>query len=149
MPGSSGARQDGASTSTDRGHVDGTGAELPAGPRPYWREVVGLLPDLGRLLRSLSRDPRVPWHAKIVAGAAALYVASPVDLLPDVVPGVGGVDDLVAVLIAVRRLVTAAGYDVVREHWTGSDDGFGALIVLAGVGTARRPLAAAEGEDDR
>lgn len=79
----------------------------------------------------------MPWHAKAIAGAAALYVASPVDLLPDVVPGVGGVDDLVAVLVAVRRLVTAAGYDVVREHWTGTDDGFGAVIVLAGVGTSR------------
>lgn len=88
-------------------------------------------------MRSLSNDPRVPWHAKAIAGAAALYVASPVDLLPDVLPGVGGVDDLLAVLLAVRRLVTAAGYDVVREHWTGSDDGFGVLIVLAGVGTSR------------
>jgi uncharacterized membrane protein YkvA (DUF1232 family) len=101
-----------------------------------------MLPDLGRLLRSLSRDPRVPWHAKAIAAGAALYVASPVDLLPDVVPGVGGVDDLVAVLIAVRRLVSAAGYDVVREHWTGTDDAFGVLIVLAGVGTARPPKAA-------
>ncbi len=80
----------------------------------------------------------MPWHAKATAAAAALYVASPIDLLPDVVPGVGGVDDLAAVLFAVRRLVTAAGYDVVREHWTGTDDGFGVLIVLAGVGTARR-----------
>lgn len=99
-----------------------------------------MLPDLGRLLRSLARDPRVPWHAKAVAAGAAMYVASPVDLLPDVVPGVGGVDDLLAVLVAVRRLVTAAGYDVVREHWTGTDDGFGVVIVLAGVGTARPRL---------
>jgi hypothetical protein len=53
------------------------------------------------------------------------------------VPSVGGVDDLLAVLIAVRRLITTAGYDVVREHWTGTDDGFGVLIVLAGVGTSR------------
>jgi uncharacterized membrane protein YkvA (DUF1232 family) len=101
-----------------------------------------MLPDVGRLLRALSRDPRVPWHAKVVAAAAAVYVASPVDLLPDVIPHVGGVDDLLAVLLAVRRLVTAAGYDVVREHWTGTDDGFGVLIVLAGVGTSRpqRPI---------
>jgi uncharacterized membrane protein YkvA (DUF1232 family) len=96
-----------------------------------------MLPDLGRLLRSLARDPRVPWHAKAIAASAAIYVASPVDLLPDVIPGVGGVDDLLAVLVAVRRLVAAAGYDVVREHWTGTDDAFGLVIVLAGVGTAR------------
>jgi uncharacterized membrane protein YkvA (DUF1232 family) len=110
---------------------------MPAGPRPLWREAVAMLPDLGRLLRSLSQDPRVPWHAKLVAAGSALYVASPVDLLPDVIPGVGGVDDLLAVLVAVRQLVATAGYDVVREHWTGTDDGFGVLIVLAGVGTAR------------
>jgi uncharacterized membrane protein YkvA (DUF1232 family) len=96
-----------------------------------------MLPDLGRLLRSLARDPRVPWHAKAIAAGAAVYVASPVDVLPDVIPGVGGVDDLLVVLVAVRRLVAAAGYDVVREHWTGTDDGFGVVIVLAGVGTAR------------
>lgn len=104
-----------------------------ARPRSWWREAVALLPDLGRLLRSLSRDHRVPWHAKALAGAAAVYVASPVDLLPDVIPGVGGLDDLLFVLFAVRRLVAAAGYDVVREHWTGTDDGFSVLIVLAGV----------------
>lgn len=118
------------------------GEAVSAGPRPLWREAVGLLPDLGRLLRSLSRDRRVPWHAKAVAAAAAAYVASPIDLLPDVVPYVGGVDDLIAVLIAVRRLITTAGYDVVREHWTGTDDGFGVLIVLAGVGTSRHRRAA-------
>lgn len=103
-----------------------------------------MLPDVGRLLRSLGRDPRVPWHAKAVAGAAAVYVASPIDLLPDVIPKVGGVDDLAVVLLAVRRLITAAGYDVVREHWTGTDDAFGVLIVLAGVGTSR-PRPGAEG----
>jgi uncharacterized membrane protein YkvA (DUF1232 family) len=107
-----------------------------------------MLPDVGRLLRSLSRDRRVPWHAKAVAAAAAVYVASPIDLLPDVIPKVGGVDDLAAVLIAVRRLITAAGYDVVREHWTGTDDGFGVLIVLAGVGTSRHPRPDAEAAVD-
>jgi uncharacterized membrane protein YkvA (DUF1232 family) len=107
-----------------------------------------MLPDLGRLLRSLSRDPRVPWHAKAVAAGAAFYVASPVDLLPDVIPGVGGVDDLLAVLVAVRQLVATAGYDVVREHWTGTDDGFGVLIVLAGVGTARPSKVARADRDD-
>jgi uncharacterized membrane protein YkvA (DUF1232 family) len=108
-----------------------------------------MLPDLGRLLQSLSRDPRVPWHAKAVAAGAGLYVASPLDLLPDVIPGVGGWDDLLVVLVAVRQLVTTAGYDVVREHWTGTDDGFGVLIVLAGVGTARPPAVGRRRRADR
>jgi uncharacterized membrane protein YkvA (DUF1232 family) len=110
---------------------------LPSGwkhvDRSLAREAVALLPDLGRLLRALVRDPRVPVRAKIVAGAAAAYVASPVDLLPDVLPTVGGLDDLVVVILAVRHLVGTAGYDLVRELWTGTQDGFSMLIVLAGV----------------
>lgn len=102
-------------------------------PTRWSREAVTLLPDLGRLLRALVADPRVPRRAKLVAGAAAAYVASPVDLLPDLVPSVGGVDDVVIVLAAIRYLVAAAGYDLVRELWTGNDAGFSLVIVLAGV----------------
>ena len=101
-------------------------------PRPLWRESIAVLPDLGRLLRSLVADPRVPRRAKLVAGTAIAYVAGPVNLLPDVLP-MGGVDDVVVVLLAVRYLVATAGYDLVRELWTGTDDGFGVVIVLAGV----------------
>jgi uncharacterized membrane protein YkvA (DUF1232 family) len=141
--GSAGARAD-ASTS----EVDGStpqrggstsdqagGGSGPAGWRPtrWSREAIDLLPDLGRLLRELVNDERVPRRAKIVAGAAAAYVASPVDLLPDVIPTVGGIDDLVVVLGAVRYLVATAGYDLVRELWTGNDAGFSLVIVLAGV----------------
>jgi uncharacterized membrane protein YkvA (DUF1232 family) len=102
-------------------------------PRPWWREGIALLPELGRLLRSLSQDPRVPWHAKAIVAGAGVYVASPIDLVPDVIPGVGGIDDLIVVVLALRRLVAAAGYDVVREHWTGTDDGFTLLIILSGM----------------
>jgi uncharacterized membrane protein YkvA (DUF1232 family) len=94
---------------------------------------VALLPDLGRLLRALVADPRVPRRAKIVAAAAAGYVASPIDLLPDAVPKLGGLDDLLVVVAAVRYLVATAGYDLVRELWTGNDAGFSLVIVIAGV----------------
>jgi uncharacterized membrane protein YkvA (DUF1232 family) len=124
------------------GVVTRAGAEDPrdpaAGPAA-WRptrwssEGLHLLPDLARLLRALVNDPRVPRRAKVVAAASAAYVASPIDLLPDVIPTVGGVDDLVVVLGAVRYLVATAGYDLVRELWTGNDAGFSMVIVLAGV----------------
>jgi uncharacterized membrane protein YkvA (DUF1232 family) len=102
-------------------------------PTRWSREAIALLPDLARLLRALVADPRVPRRAKLVAAAAVGYVASPVDLLPDVIPTVGGVDDLVVVLGAVRYLVATAGYDLVRELWTGNDAGFSLVIVLTGV----------------
>lgn len=106
---------------------------LPALPRSRWRAAAAMLPDLLRLLRDLSRDPRVPRRAKLIGLAAAAYIAVPVDLIPDVIPVLGAVDDAVVVVFALRRLVADAGYDLVRELWTGTDDGFAMLIVLLGV----------------
>ncbi|HEX8364805.1 MAG TPA: DUF1232 domain-containing protein [Allosphingosinicella sp.] len=44
-----------------------------------------------------ARDPRVPWHAKAVAGAVAAYALSPIDLIPDLIPVLGYLDDLLIV----------------------------------------------------
>jgi uncharacterized membrane protein YkvA (DUF1232 family) len=53
-----------------------------------------------------ARDPRVPWYAKLVAAAVAAYALSPIDLIPDFIPVLGYVDDLILVplgiLLAVR-----------------------------------------------
>ncbi len=53
-----------------------------------------------------ARDPRVPLSAKLVAGAVAAYALSPVDLIPDFIPVLGYLDDLilvpVGILIAIR-----------------------------------------------
>lgn len=101
--------------------------------RSNWQELGAMLPDVGRLLRALATDARVPWRAKLIAGAAAGYALAPRKRL-DLVPGAGiGLDDVLVLSLAVRQLISAAGYDVVRERWTGTDGGFALLIVLAGV----------------
>ena len=92
-----------------------------------------MLPDLLRLLRDLLADPRVPRRAKLLGFASVAYLVSPIDIVPDFIPVVGALDDAAVVVLALRRLVAAAGYDLVRELWTGSDDGFAMLIVLTGV----------------
>ena len=55
-----------------------------------------------------ARDPRVPWYTKVVAGAVAGYALSPIDLIPDFVPVLGYLDDLVIVpagtLLTVRLI---------------------------------------------
>lgn len=102
--------------------------------RSNWTEVGALLPDVGRLLRDLATDPRVPWRAKLLAGAATGYVLVPRRRLQAAAPGSGfGLDDALVSILAVRHLIAAAGYELVRERWTGSDGGFALLIVLAGV----------------
>ena len=62
------------------------------------------------------RDPRVPWYAKLLAGAVLAYALSPIDLIPDFIPVIGYLDDLIIVpagLVLVRRMIPAA---VLAEH---------------------------------
>lgn len=55
-----------------------------------------------------ARDPRVPWYAKVAAGAVAAYALSPIDLIPDFIPVLGYLDDVIIVplgiLLAVRLI---------------------------------------------
>lgn len=102
--------------------------------RSNWVEAAALLPDVARLLRTLAGHPRVPWRAKLVAGAAAAYALGPGRRPTGMLPGGGlGLDDALVLTLALRHLIAAAGYDLVRACWTGSDDGFALLVVLAGV----------------
>lgn len=82
---------------------------------------------------AVSRDDRVPRRAKAVAGAAAAYVASPVDPVPVVIPALGWLDDVVVATAALRYLLNRAGYEVIHDLWEGTDDGFALVLFLGGV----------------
>ncbi|ARO29779.1 hypothetical protein NXC14_CH01823 [Rhizobium sp. NXC14] len=83
-----------------------------------------------------ARDPRVPWYAKAVAGAVAAYALSPIDLIPDFVPVLGYVDDLVIVplgILLATRLVPAEVMAALRQEAsrrTGRPSGGAGLIFI-------------------
>ena len=87
------------------------------------REALLLLPNLGKLLFRLLRDPRVPRNRRWAMAAVGAYLASPIDLIPDFVPVLGGVDDLLVTAFAVDYLLKASPEEVITEHWDGSEDG--------------------------
>lgn len=66
-----------------------------------------------------ARDPRVPWYAKLAAGAVAAYALSPIDLIPDFIPVLGYLDDIIIVplgiLLAVK-LIPAPLMDEFRQE---------------------------------
>jgi uncharacterized membrane protein YkvA (DUF1232 family) len=63
-----------------------------------------------------SRDPRVPWHAKAVAIAVAAYALSPIDLIPDFIPVLGYLDDLIIVPLGIALVVRLIPAEVMAEY---------------------------------
>ncbi|MEJ8280659.1 YkvA family protein [Pseudonocardia spirodelae] len=98
-------------------------------------DAVRLLPDLVRLLRRLAGDPAVPRRVRVVLGLTIGYLLLPVDLIPDVLPVLGQLDDVVVVVLALRAVVRAAGPAALDRHWPGTPAGLGALRRAAGLPT--------------
>ncbi len=63
-----------------------------------------------------SRDPRVPWHVRLLAAAVVGYAFSPIDLIPDAIPVLGYLDDLVLVPLGVLLVIRLMPPEVLAEH---------------------------------
>jgi len=86
------------------------------------RTVLGAIrqiPAYLRLLWGLMTDERVSTVDKVLVGAAIGYVIMPFDLIPDFIPFIGQVDDIYVIMLALDRLISHAGADVLADHWEG------------------------------
>lgn len=92
------------------------------------REVAGFLPNCAVLLRRLWRAPEVPRRARVALALAALWVLSPVDLVPEFLPVIGPLDDAVVVVVALRYAVRTVPRHVVEAAWPGSPAVLGRLL---------------------
>ena len=63
-----------------------------------------------------ARDPRVPWYAKAVAACVAAYALSPIDLIPDFIPVLGYLDDLVIVPLGILLVAWLIPPAIMAEH---------------------------------
>jgi uncharacterized membrane protein YkvA (DUF1232 family) len=81
--------------------------------------LAGFLPACVTLARRLRADPRVPWQAKAAVVLAGLWVASPIDLLPELLPVIGPLDDVVVVALALRYAARRVPREVLLEAWPG------------------------------
>lgn len=74
---------------------------------------------IGRDVHALylaARDPRVPWYAKLLAGCVAAYALSPIDLIPDFIPVLGYLDDLLIVPLGIVLVVALIPPTIMAEH---------------------------------
>jgi len=92
-----------------------------AAPVPlHFKSMALLIPDFLMLLLRISRDGRIPRRQRVLAGAAVMYLASPLDFIPGWLFGPAGfVDDLTVTLFVLRQVVAELPEEVVIEHWSG------------------------------
>jgi uncharacterized membrane protein YkvA (DUF1232 family) len=86
---------------------------------PHLRSQVHLLRTVinrARLVWQLMRDPRVPGYLKALPVAILIYLALPVDLLPDIAPLLGQVDDLGVLIVGIESFIALCPLEVVEEH---------------------------------
>ena len=96
------------------------------------REAVAVVPDLLRLIRDLIRDRRTPLDVRAVLVGMLLWVLSPIDLIPEFIPVIGPLDDVVVAVIALRYTRRRLGLERLRERWSGSPEEFALLTRVIG-----------------
>jgi uncharacterized membrane protein YkvA (DUF1232 family) len=100
------------------------------------KEALRLLPDLLTLLRRLAADRTLPRGIRVRLVLLLIYLASPIDLVPDFLPVIGYADDAIIVALALRSVIRKAGTKPLEQHWPGSPAGLSLIQRLAGTSTA-------------
>ena len=90
-------------------------------------EALRLLPDLIRLVKRLATDPDTPRGVRIRLALLLVYLALPIDLIPDFIPVLGYADDAIIVALVLRSATRSAGTDALAKHWPGTPEGLIAL----------------------
>ena len=86
------------------------------------KNLLLFIPNMLVLCVRLLADPRVPAVDRALVGGAIVYAIVPFDLIPDMIPFVGQVDDAYLVALTLLRLMERTDPKVIREHWRGGGD---------------------------
>ena len=92
----------------------GLAACLPPG---VLKDLAGFLPACVTTIKTLRMDPRVPRRAKLAIAFAGIWVISPIDLIPEFLPIIGPLDDIVVVALAFRYAARQIPSDVLLAAW--------------------------------
>jgi uncharacterized membrane protein YkvA (DUF1232 family) len=120
-------------------YIAGVAMLFMVGRRTAAKEIALLLPNLLILFKGLARDTRVPRGTKALLVIGAIWVASPIDLIPEFIPVLGPLDDAVVAALILRHLLRKTGPEVVAEHWRGDPATLARLLRLSGVRPSAQP----------
>jgi uncharacterized membrane protein YkvA (DUF1232 family) len=116
-------------------YIVGVAALIAAGRREDARALAGFIPDCVVLVSRLARDRRIPRARRAVLFGVLAYLALPIDLVPDFLPGVGQLDDAVLLGLALRLVVHGGGTEIVRAAWPGPQASLSLVLRAAGLET--------------
>lgn len=108
---------------------------IAAGRREDARALAGFIPDCIVLVSRLARDRRISRPRRVALLVVLVYLALPIDLVPDFLPGVGQLDDAVLLGLALRLIVSGGGTGLVREAWPGPEASLTLVLRAAGLET--------------
>ncbi len=91
-------------------------AAQPGSPLPRFWNAIKRLPRYARVAAALIADPEVPKRSKVALGVGGLYLVSPIDLVPGIIPVAGQLDDLYVLLRALRQALHSAPAEVSARH---------------------------------
>jgi uncharacterized membrane protein YkvA (DUF1232 family) len=108
---------------------------IAAGRREDARALAGFIPDCVVMVWRLARDERISRPRRAILFLVLGYLALPIDLVPDFLPGIGQLDDAVVLGLALRVVVRGGGTELVREAWPGPEASLTLVLRAAGLET--------------
>ncbi|HUG29109.1 MAG TPA: DUF1232 domain-containing protein [Candidatus Limnocylindria bacterium] len=96
------------------------------------QELVRMVPDVVRLCRDLLTDREAPWSVRIAIGGLLVYLVNPIDLIPEFIPVLGPLDDVVVAVLVLRYVRRRIGVEGLRMRWRGTPQGYELLRSVIG-----------------
>jgi len=95
-------------------------------------ELVRIVPDVVRLVRGLVTDSSVPGAARLALVGLLLWLLNPIDLIPEFIPVLGPLDDVIVAILVLRYVRRRVGDGELRRRWPGTQDGYDLLTAVLG-----------------
>jgi uncharacterized membrane protein YkvA (DUF1232 family) len=111
----------------------------PETTRKRLKKYARLAPQFVKLVGRLMKDPRVPARQKAILLVVGAYLASPIDLVPDFIPGIGVLDDIVIAAFALDQILNRVPEECVRDHWEGDEDVLAVVREVLDIASGRVP----------
>jgi uncharacterized membrane protein YkvA (DUF1232 family) len=86
------------------------------------KQALMFIPNLLKLLYRLIEEEAISLENKVLLIGTAVYVVSPWDFLPDMIPFLGQIDDLLLMALVLKRILESVDQEVVNKHWDGSEE---------------------------